>query len=128
MAIKKRFKINDWVNWDHIVNAAVKEFYMKYEHYPNILMASTRTHAKMDAYTNITQRQRKNCITLKASKSSNQNHVGELHAFSGKGYRLEFCLDEKLPANYFYLVFDPKAKIISNTKRNRPAKPTKRPA
>ncbi|OGS20064.1 MAG: hypothetical protein A3J83_03585 [Elusimicrobia bacterium RIFOXYA2_FULL_40_6] len=128
MTIKKSFKILKWADWDHEINTAVGEFYSKYKHYPNIFLTNACTYIKMDAYTNKTQRQRKNCTDRNTSKPPKASDTGELHSFVGKGYNLEFCLDEKLPDNYFYLVFDPKAKIISNTKRDRHAKPTKKPA
>ncbi|OGS22996.1 MAG: hypothetical protein A2252_06270 [Elusimicrobia bacterium RIFOXYA2_FULL_39_19] len=128
MIIKKRFKIYSWANWDHTINATVEKFYTTHKRYPSILMASTRTHARMDTFTNKTPRQRKNCTDIRTSKPPKTGDEGQIAAFSGKCYRLKFCLDEKILANHFCLVFDLNPEYVHKKAGCRSSKPTKRPA
>jgi hypothetical protein len=92
--------INDYPQWDDIIDEKVKRFYQLYRVYPNILLACAATFDNID-----------NCLkqhpdNLVFSDSGEPPPFEGLSTFTATDYELEFCLDTDQKEHNFILVYD----------------------
>jgi len=96
--------IQDFYDWDNIINLFALKFHEKFNVYPNILLASGDTYKKIDLYA-----QKKPDMLIapdgKNIYSSNEHYEG-ISQFVALDYSLECCFDFDLTLGNFTLIFD----------------------
>lgn len=100
MIQKKTFHITSWRQWDHEINASVKEFRMHYTISPNMILCNRTTLSRMDIAAD--KQKIRDCSGNPVGKSQ----YCSIDAFIGDDYELRFCVDEKLADKCFVLIFD----------------------
>lgn len=97
--------INDYEYWDDIIHEHACTFFENYSVHPNLLLASKTTWGRIDEYANVY-----NPDNIALSEEGfvclNDEGLKSISSFITSEYELEFCLDEKVPEDYFILVFD----------------------
>ncbi len=102
MIIQKTFTIDSWRNWDHIIDESADEFFSCHSIYPNILAANNHTFSRIDIAANYY----KNFIANLNGHNPDSDEFAKLSYFVCNDYSLEFCIDTRIPDNYFYLIYD----------------------
>ncbi len=102
MIYKKSFKITNLKEWDHEINGAVNLFYDAFSIHPNIMLFNSNMVSRIDILAN----QKKENIKDPFGEKPDITKFAPIDTFSSDDYSLEICMDEKVPDNYFVLVYD----------------------
>jgi hypothetical protein len=102
---KKTFRIANWKTWDDKVDLAVAVFREKFACFPEIFVASSATHFRIDTVARTLKLEKfQDPVTGLSPETPPDSGIGE---FCGADYTLEFCIDEGIPDGLFVLVYDP---------------------
>ena len=104
MIVKRTFFLNEWINWDHDLHQAVIIFRKNFPFYPNIMLASELTYAKINM---IASQYPENIEEDNGSRTEKGTFI-QLTSFTDyRGtYELDFCIDNKLAEKEIVLIFD----------------------
>ncbi len=98
--LRKTYRIAAWKRWDFEVNDAVTDFYRRTHIYPNVLLASRITFAKINLLA-----MKKNVGKANGDEPGEWEYV-DLTGFVGDGFELRFAENEKLQERQFALLYD----------------------
>ncbi len=109
MNTREHHQFQEIKKWDAELHDAAQAFKREYGHFPNILLASDKTYSSIENAANVVAPQ--NFFGLKGKKVIQKpfSEVGGLQAFSTSNYKLEFCVDNKIPFSGYALVRDTNA-------------------
>ncbi len=106
LKFQKKYTIANINQWKQDISHAVESFEAEFSVYPNILQTNGHTGSQLDSIVNLDERERLNVVNIKTGKSAADGQEIILDAFSGKGYQLEFALDDHLPDLEIRLIYD----------------------
>lgn len=89
-----------WRHWDRTIHETIVEFIAEYGVAPNILVASTVTHRRMDMAADRANLRGPNGETPK------EGDYAPLSGFCGPGYSLEMYVDDELEDGWIAIVWD----------------------
>jgi hypothetical protein len=97
--------------WDSELHNAVIAFKREHGAFPNILLANNKTFEAIDRVTKIVAPKNffKESGTDLVEKPSSE--VGGLNGFSTDQYKIDFCIDDKIPFSGYALIRDEQAQI-----------------
>jgi hypothetical protein len=98
---RSRFTFNSLLNWDDQINSWVMKFKKKHSYYPNILLASSETYARIDMVANARGKSK-----IKDENGNKATFFVSMSGFQGEGYSLEFCIAERLGVDTVKLIYD----------------------
>lgn len=98
---QSRFTFNSLLNWDDQINSWVMKFKKKHSYYPNILLASSETYARIDMVANARGKSR-----IKDEAGNSATSFVSMSGFQGEGYSLDFCIEERLGVDTVKLIYD----------------------
>lgn len=98
--------------WDSELHNAVMAFKREYGAFPNILLANNGTFDAIDRVAIVVAP--KNYFNESGDNFIEKpfSEVGGLNGFSTDQYKIDFCVDDKIPFSGFALVRDDKAQIV----------------
>lgn len=102
MIYKKTFKIHSFKNWDDEINASAVIFNNTFSIYPNIILFNSYMTSRIDILAN----ENKDYLEDEKGHKPDKSTFAQVDSFVSVDYKLEFCLDEKLPDNYYSLIYD----------------------
>jgi hypothetical protein len=101
MMFKRRtYGFERWIAWDDELNIAAKDFMGRFMVPPHIMLASSVTYAKIDLAA------KKGHLTNESGEHPDEAEHTPVTAFAGPGFRLQFCIEDRLPAGRFSLIYD----------------------
>lgn len=100
--IFETYHIDDYMLWDDEVFAAVQEFYKRKNIYPNILLANSKTFAKID----VSVKEYGTASLVYEGDEEESPEFDGLSGFTANDFSLTFCLDETVADDYFCLIYD----------------------
>ena len=98
--LRRTYVIQSWPRWDDDVNAFALDFKGAFGVFPNILLASSSTLARIDMAA------RREKLIDPAGQPPQPDAYASIGTFSGDGYQLEFCIDERLQSKVASLIYD----------------------
>ena len=99
--LRRTYEIKSWRTWDDEVHACACDFKSKFNVYPNVLLASSATLAHIDMAA------KKKHVRGPDGERPDETTYAPLDSFSGPGYSLAFCVDERLAGRKLSLIYDP---------------------
>ena len=97
------FSFDSLISWDHQLNSWVKEFKADLEYYPNILLASNETYARIDLVVNA---RGKDKLRNSEGAGAPEEEFVSMNGFKGDGYELDFCMDDNTGVDTVRLIYD----------------------
>lgn len=104
MIYRKTYQITDWREWDHTVNRAARDFQRRYLRWPMFLLASSNTFHDLDMRVSNTDRVAN--VRDMEGESPPPGVFAALSSFTAEEYALEFCVEERIARNCFWLIWD----------------------
>jgi hypothetical protein len=98
---QSRFTFNSLLDWDDQIHSWVMKFKKKHSYYPNILLASSETYARIDMVANARGKSK-----IKDSDGNKATSFVSMSGFQGDGYSLDFCIEERLGVDTVKLIYD----------------------
>ena len=116
MPKREHHEFQDINKWDTELTRAAIKFREKYGVYPNIFLASIKTHSKIDSVANVIAPEK--FFGLKGNEVIQKpfSELGGIDAFSTDDFFLPFCVDSSIPYPCFALVYDPNAEFLDAKK------------
>ena len=110
MKIEKKYLFDKWTDWNHTISESLKDFYLNFSFYPNILEANNHTYSQFDFLINEISNEkqnvyRKNDITNNIEKPKDEEYIG-ISAFETMEASVDFAIDIKLKDKEFRLIYD----------------------
>lgn len=97
---KMKKKISEITNWSHEINSWSQKFMQKHGVYPQILLASSDTFTRIDMVANTNAAEK-----IKNDKGNSPKEFVQMTGFTGPGYELSFCVDDRLGMDEVVLIF-----------------------
>jgi hypothetical protein len=101
VTFRSKHKFTNIALWSHDLNRWVKQFKEVHGVYPNILLASDSTYARIDMVANTNGRD-----NIRNPDGEIAEKFASMSGFQGKGYSLDFCIDDRLDVDMVKLIFD----------------------
>ena len=101
--VAKMFTFNNLMNWDHQLNSWIKEFKSDYGYFPNFLLASTETYARIDLVANA---RGKDHLRNTEGETAPEGEFVSMNGMRGDGYEIDFCIDDGLGVDTVRLIYD----------------------
>lgn len=98
-----QFTFNFMSEWDHQLNGWVRSFKNRFGLYPNILLASSATYARIDLVANARGKEN---MHNSFGQGAPESEFISMSGFRGEGYYLDFCIEEQLPLDSVRLIYD----------------------
>lgn len=99
--LRRSYEITSWRTWDDELHGFARDFKERFNVYPNVLLASSATHAHLDMAA------KKQHVRGPGGERPDETTYTPLDSFAGPGYELAFCVDERLPGRKVSLIYDP---------------------
>lgn len=107
LKFRKKFTIQNFLEWDHEIFEQTMKFYEKFRIYPNILLANSETYHQIDLTANFITRKYIRDETHSANyKNPPYGSFVQLSGFSSQDFELDFALDENLKLGKVQLIFE----------------------
>lgn len=101
MSIARRtYNIESWRTWDDDLDGFARDFNRAFGLFPNLLLASSSTFAHIDMAA------KRDRLTSPTGERPAEGEYAGIGLFSGDGYQLEFCINERVPSKAVSLIFD----------------------
>jgi hypothetical protein len=97
------YTFNSMGQWDHQLNTWAKLFKKEHGYFPNILLASTATYARIDLVANA---RGKDQLRGSSGQTPRDEEFASMQGFKGNGYELDFCIEEQLGVDTVKLIYD----------------------
>ena len=100
MNIRRSYRIEQWAEWDQEIHGFVQEFQGHFQLFPNQLLASEVTLARIDMAA------AKKNVASDEGEPALEGEYTPLSAFVGDGYELEFAIVPDLADRLISLIHD----------------------
>ncbi|MCC7069890.1 MAG: dual specificity protein phosphatase family protein [Deltaproteobacteria bacterium] len=98
--LRRTYEITSWRTWDDEVHGFARDFKERFNVYPNVLLASSATHAHLDMAA------KKQHVRGPGGERPDDATYTPLDSFAGPGHSLAFCVDERLGGRKVALIYD----------------------
>lgn len=98
---EKSYLFQDYLNWDHQLNTWVHEFKRLNGVFPNIMLASDSTYARIEMVANTNGREQ-----IRSSEGKMPEAFVMMGGFQGLGYLLDFCVEGRCCEGEVKLIHD----------------------
>jgi hypothetical protein len=98
--LRRTYTIESWRTWDDAIDRFARNFKSAFGLYPNLLLGSSSTLAHIDMAA------KRDKLTDPDGRRPEDGVYAAIGVFSGDGYALDFCINERVPSKAVSLVFD----------------------
>ena len=98
--LRRTYPITSWRRWDDEVDSFAREFNRAFGLFPNLLLGSSSTLARFDMAA------KRDKLTDPDGQRPEDGEHAAIGLFTGAGYSLDFCIDERVPSKAVSLIFD----------------------
>jgi len=98
--LRRTYSIESWRTWDDAIDGFARDFNRAFGLFPNLLLGSSSTLAHIDMAA------KRDKLTDPDGQRPEDGEYAAIGLFSGDGYALDFCIDERVPSKAVSLIFD----------------------